>query len=70
LKTQVNPIVVGVVIALVLLCAGFFMWKSGQGVNGGSGKLQSNLGPVETNPDKFKQGIADSLKRDQQKHGQ
>ncbi len=70
MKTQVNPIVVGVVIAVVLIGVGIFLWKGGQGVNGGSGKLQSNLGAAETDPTKFQQGIAESLKRDKQSHGQ
>jgi len=69
-KTQVNPFIVGIVLAVILLAVGFFFWKGGQGVNGGSGKLQSNLGSAEKDPVKFQQGIAESLKRDKEQHGQ
>ena len=70
MKSQVNPIVVVIVLVVVVLGLGLYFWQGSQGVNTGSGKLQSNLGPIEKDPVKLQQGIEESLQRDKKRRGQ
>jgi len=72
LKQQVSPVVAIVIIVIVLLGVGAFIYKGSQGVNPGSGKLQSDLdfGKMEKDPAKFEAGVRESLAKDKQRNGQ
>jgi hypothetical protein len=70
MKNQLNPKVAFTIIALVLIGAVFFVWKSSNGVNTGSGRMQSNLGPIEKDPNKLQQEIRQSIEADKKSHGQ
>lgn len=72
MKSQVNPIVAVVVVVVLLLGAALFFWKGSQGANSGSGKLQSdlNMDKIEKDPEKLRQSIEESLKKDKERRGQ
>jgi len=69
MKSQVHPAVVIAIIAVVLGVAIFFVYKGSGGVNGGDGKLKSDLNmdgamkKAEQDPEAFKKAIQDSAKK-------
>ena len=73
MKTQINPVVAGVVIVVVLAVVGFFIWRgAGQSRGPGEGKMKSDLdmSKMEQDPAKHQKEIDDLLKRDREAHGQ
>jgi len=59
MKSQINPVVAIVVIALVVLVVGAFIWKSTSGTAPGGGKRNTtlDLNKMEKDPVKLMQGL-------------
>ena len=70
-RSVVNPVVVVIVLVVVLVGVALAFWKGAQGVHTGSGKMQSDLdfSKMEKDPNKLKQGIEESLRKDRERHG-
>ncbi len=75
MKQNVNPAVFISILAVVVVVAGFFLWKSSQGINPGPGKLQSDLKlddaakAAQNDPDKFSKAVQDSLNKNKATQG-
>ena len=76
MKQNVSPVVFISIIAVVVVVAGFFLWKSSKGVNSGSGRLQSDLNTsavsnsIKNDPDKFSKEVQDSFNKNKTSTGQ
>ena len=66
MKSQINPVVAVVVIVVLLLGVGLFIWKGSQGP-GGTGRVESNLdfSKAEKDPVKMQAGLQDALKKEE-----
>ena len=75
MKQQIHPAVVVGVLVVVVLGAAFAIYKGGNGINSGNGKLQSDLKmdeaskKAQADPEAFKKEIQDSLKKNNVKMG-
>jgi hypothetical protein len=75
MKQQVHPAVVVAVLVVVVLGAVFAIYKGGNGINSGNGKLQSDLKldeaakKAQSDPEAFKKEIQDSMKKNNVKMG-
>ncbi len=75
MKQQVHPAVVIGVLVVVAIGAIFFVYKGSNGVNSGTGKLQSDLKmdeaakKADSDPEAFKKSVQDSLKKNNVKVG-
>lgn len=52
MKQSIPMPIVAAVVVLIVVIAGFVYWKKDGG--GETGRVKSNLGQMETNPEKFK----------------
>lgn len=75
MKSSVHPAVAVGVIVVAVGGALFFLWRGSQGVNGGRGRLQSDLNfdavskGAQQDPEKFRKDVEASFKRDQERAG-
>ncbi len=71
MKSEVNPLIAGIVIVILVAVLGFFIWKHSQGPNTGSGRMRSDLdmSKAQKDPAKFQQDLQDLIKRDREAHG-
>jgi hypothetical protein len=70
LKSEVNPLIAGIVIVILVVVLGFFIWKRSQGPNTGPGRMRANLdmSKAQKDPARFQQELQDLLKRDREAH--
>lgn len=64
MKKPLSPAVIAVILGLVAVGVGLFFWKQSGGPGGGGaggGRLKSDLGPMEQDPEKFKKGMDELL---------
>ena len=65
MKQALSPAVIAGVLAALVIGLGLFFWRQSSGVAGASGgRLKSDLGPAETDPEKFKKGMDELLAKE------
>lgn len=68
MKKQLSPALVAGLLLGVIVLVGLILWKQTSGAEG-SGRIESNLGPVERDPEKFKKGIEELLRQERAAKG-
>ena len=66
MKRQIHPVVAGLIIVVFLGVIGLLFWNHSQGINTGPGKLKSDMKLTEMDPEKFKQGVAELLRKERE----
>jgi hypothetical protein len=75
MKFSLHPAVVAAIVAIVVEDTLFLFWRYSEGVNTGSGRLQSDLKldaagkQAAQNPEQFQKSLEESIKRDRERKG-
>ena len=65
MKKPLSPTLVASLLIGVVLLAGLVFWKQAS-EPGGSGRIESNLGPPERDPEKFRKGVEELLRKERE----
>lgn len=63
MKKPLSPVVVVVAVALLVGALAFGFWKQGGG--GQTGRMKTDLGAMEQDPEKLKKGMEELLQKEQ-----
>lgn len=68
MKKPLSPALIAAILGIVVVALGLFFWKQngGPGGDSGGGRMKSDLGPMEQDPEKFKKGMEELIS--QSKH--